>query len=314
MSPARPIWSAAAGAAQFRTRVDRTGCRGAGDRLRGVPARVACPLSRSQTVFAHALRRWVRRPHRHRRADGRAVSHRTVLTFAEVCGEPCLIFDVYVAANKHLTALLEAVLAEGLEKKKVQKHFADSQASIEAFLSESNAFYHPWDTLVGGIDRWKPYQGYTRYAAVGEFEGRGRAFSNMARFVYVPPLKKMAEDLGIAADLHSSAVFLARRYLRFWTHDIVAFRKELRKWPQPKTKQFARLPAKAQTRLLNLLDQWPRTVGFFHTAFVMYKLCAGVHHLHEAGVLKNLEDQLWVISSRDSALSKMALKDQQDPL
>jgi hypothetical protein len=207
---------------------------------------------------------------------------------------PGLFLEIYLPKKAQFQPLLFRVLNEGFDLRKVRSHFRSAKADdIRRFLRRNQELRKFSPAEIKNFQ--SVFSGYSLYEVDGTFEGNIQERTQVVRVIFVPPVEHLARGLRIARERQ---LFYARQFLRFSAHDT-------RDYHEFRSHTVALAPGEG--KLVERLSQWLYYVGLFANGYLLYEIGAGIRALHRAGVIRQLERELWVTSFRDFALNQMKL-------
>ncbi len=222
-------------------------------------------------------------------------------------GLPGLFVEIYLPKKALYQGELYDTLTMGFDLDAVRHHFREHANDIKAFLRDNKEFGDYQETQV---ERLAPsYEGYSLYELDGVFCSRStnKSFRSenhprkdqlieervqVIRVMFLAPVDSLPGD-------PRSRAFAARRFLRFWTHDLDEYEADLR---------ISGRPAE-DVGLAKSLKGWLDDVGLFIHGYLLFKICQRIHLLDKAGSIENPEQEIWLSSFRSLGVVKTTLQD-----
>jgi hypothetical protein len=215
--------------------------------------------------------------------------------------------EIYLPKKAVYQGALYETLTEGFNLNSVRQHFLTQEANVKRFLKN---YVEGRGYSRADVKNLSPsYEGYSLYELDGVFCDRfsdpllklttnGRDYRLIEERVQVVRLMFLAPIRDFALPHARWPVFAARRFLRFWTHDLEEYKADLvgtsrRRSPHRKASSIA-----AERRLVDGLKGWLDNIGLFVHGYILYKLCERVHELDKARAIEAPEQEIWVSSFR----------------
>lgn len=215
--------------------------------------------------------------------------------------------------------VLYQTLTSGFDLELVKKHFRENTKDVKEFIKDYEEGRDYTEDVIANLD--PAYEGYSLYELDDMFcdrengegsdpcpleESRQRQEYHLIeervqiiRLIFLPRLEKLAPH-GL-----KDVRFHARRFLRFWTHDLKLYKAERKRMNDPVTPE--------EERLLGGLKRWLDDIGLFVNGYLLYKLCERIKKLKDDGLIDKLEKEIWVSSFRCLAVNRTTSLKEESP-
>ena len=208
-------------------------------------------------------------------------------------GDPGLFLELYLPTK--FDVLLTTTLDEAFQLAFVKKYLTDNIAEIRELLVDHESFDHCSPGRIKNLS--EVFRGYSLYHGSGAYsseDGIERESVTIARMIFLPPLAEMEPD-------RKEERFWARRFLRFWTHDLEHYAAERRT-----TGPFE----EKEQLLVDKLSKWLEDVGLFVNGYVVHRISRAIEDWREIGTVRKVEDEIWVGSLRCLAVNRVTFSRQ----
>jgi len=242
-------------------------------------------------------------------------------------GEPGMFIEIYIPTSYETHA--HHCLEKGYEIDAVNAYLKKNGPEIADLLEESDLYKDYASNAIRLIDTI--LYGFSIYRGDGSFfdgDVIQRDEVAIVRLMFKPPLEELCKSWCAQnnldwqtchEELQREARFAARRYFRFYTHDLAKYKTDrnifaelARVWTEtdhPLHKAIVEIANTTETdafenELLNGIKDWLGQVGLFVHGYVVHSICSQSkwredHHLGK------MEDEIWVGSFRSLAVNRI---------